>query len=117
MSVLDADGVLTDDVIGADRGWAFVPTRPVLSPAEQVWPELRRTTDGLLTLLVYTSLAELVNGCGEHQSWVLVPTDWFERIRLDCRFDTVAVNAVLPADLRHEAEELSWPGKQENCDD
>ena len=32
MSVLDSDGVLADDVIGADRGWMFVPSRPVLGP-------------------------------------------------------------------------------------
>lgn len=115
MAVLDADGVLADDVIGADRGWAFVPSRPVLGPAEQVRPELRRTDDGRLALLAYTSLAELVAGCGRHQSWVLVPADWFERIRVECGVDLIAINTALPAAARQEEE--SWPGKPEGWDD
>ena len=115
MSVLDSDGVLADDVIGADRGWMFVPSRPVLGPSEHVHPELRRTEDGRLALLAYTSLAALVAGCGRHQSWVLVPADWFERMRIECRFDTIAINATLPAQWRHEEE--SWPGKPEAWDE
>jgi hypothetical protein len=118
MAVLDADGVLTDDVIGADRGWAFLPTRPTLTPTDQVWPELRRADDGQLLLLTYTSLHELVAGCGQHQPWVLVPVDWLARIRSECRFDAVAVNAALPASARHQQEEeRSWPGKPEEWDD
>jgi hypothetical protein len=115
MSVLDADGVLADEVIGAERGWVFVPARRLLGPSDQVRPELRRLADGRLALLAYTSLAELVAGCGRHQSWVLVPADWFEQIRVECPFDTILLNADVPGQWRVEPE--TWPGRPEAWDE
>jgi hypothetical protein len=91
---------------------AFVPTRPVLGPSEQVWPELRRTGDGRLVLVAYTSLAALVSCCGRDQPWVLVPVDWFERMRAECRFEAVCLNVVLPIESSED-----WPGKPEEWDD
>lgn len=115
MSVLDADGVLADDVIGAERGWVFVPCRRLLGPGDQVRPELRRLADGRLALLAYTSLADLVAGCGRHQSWVLVPADWFAGMRDECHFDTIVLNADVPEQWRQEAE--TWPGRPEAWDE
>jgi hypothetical protein len=115
MSVLDADGVLADEVIGAEQGWVFVPCRRLLGPGDPVRPELRRLADGRLALLAYTSLTELVAGCGRHQSWVLVPADWFEQIRAECHFDTIVLNADVPQRWRQEAE--TWPGRPEDWDE
>lgn len=118
MSVLDPDGVLTGEVIDVDRGFAFVPTRQILGHGEQIRPELRRTADGQLALPAYTSLDRLLAGCGEGQSWVLVPTDWFERMRAECGFDVIALNVALPAHWRQQkADEASWPGKPEAWDE
>jgi hypothetical protein len=98
-----------------NSGWACLPAGPLLGPADPVRPELRRTADGRRVLLAYSSLAELVGGCGAHQPWVLVPAGWLERIAAECRTDAVAVNAVLPPHWRHEEE--SWPGKPEEWND
>ncbi len=96
--------------------WAFVPTRPILGPHEQVHPELRRTDDGRLALLAYTSLERLVEGCGADQPWVRVPVEEFERIHAECRFDTIALNVALPTECRHR-EDRDWPGKPEDWDE
>lgn len=99
-----------------DQVLVYVPTRSVLGPDEEVWPELRRAQDGRLALLAYTSLARLVDGCGADQPWVRVPTDWFERIQAECRYDTIALNVALPDDCRHR-DDRDWPGKPEEWDD
>lgn len=117
IGLVDEHGVLTDDVIGQGRPWAFVPTRPVLGPSDRVWPQLRRTTDGRLALLTYTSLAALLAGCGRDQPWVLVPVDWFDRCQAECRFDLVAVNVAVPVEDRRQQEEDDWPGKPEAWDE
>jgi hypothetical protein len=118
MSVLDSDGVLTDEVIDTDRGFAFVPTRQILGQDEQIRPELRRTADGRLALPAYTSLDRLLACCGDHQSWVLVPTDWFERIREECGVEVIALNVALPVEWRQrKTEETSWPGRPEAWDE
>ncbi|HEX3783238.1 MAG TPA: SAV_915 family protein [Pseudonocardiaceae bacterium] len=116
MSVVDEHGSLTEDAIDAGRPWAFVPTRSILGPDEQVCPELRRTGDGQLALLAYTSLERLVDSCGPDQPWVLVPVDWFDRIHAECRFDTIALNLALPAECR-QREYRDWPGKPEDWND
>jgi hypothetical protein len=46
---------------------------------------------------------------------VLVPIDWFEQIRAETRYDVIALNAAVPAEVRQEEE--SWPGKPEDWDD
>lgn len=113
-AVLDRDGRLTDEAL-AERGWVFVPTAPPLGPGDPVRPELRRTGDERLALPAYTSLAELVSGCGPHQPWVLVPADWLERMGEECRCDVIVLNAVLCAEWRHQ--ERTWPGRAEVWDE
>jgi hypothetical protein len=98
--------------------WVLVPSLPVRAGADRFWPELRRLTDGRMSLLVYTSLAELVAACGRYQPWVAVPATWLERLRQDCRFDVVAMNLDIPEPLRHKANtEDDWPGKPEAWDE
>jgi hypothetical protein len=94
----------------------YVPTRSILGSDDRICPELRRTQDGRLALLAYTSLTQLVDGCGADQPWVRVPVDWFEQIQAECRYDTIALNVALPAESRHR-DEGDWPGKPEEWDD
>jgi SseB protein N-terminal domain len=97
--------------------WVFVPSRPVAPNADRAWPELRRLTDGRLALLAYTSLRELVAACGQHQPWIAVPAKWLVRMQHECRFETVALNMDIPAELRHQSANVDeWPGKPEDWD-
>jgi hypothetical protein len=96
--------------------WLFVPARKVAAGSDRAWPELRTLTDGRLALLAYTSVAELVRACGPHQPWFGVPAAWLPRMGQVCRFETVALNAEIPPDLRLAEAVDDFPGKPEEWD-
>ncbi len=110
-----ADELANQECADADA-WLFVPARKVQANSDRAWPELRKLTDGRLALLAYTSIAELIAACGRYQPWIGVPATWLDRMREACHFDTVALNAEIPPDLRHTTAVDDFPGKPEEWD-
>ena len=55
--------------------WVYVPSSPVSPGDREAVLELRRTGDGRLALLAYSSLAMLLRCRGPHQPWVAVELD------------------------------------------
>jgi hypothetical protein len=82
-----------------DQIWA-AGRSPGVSPGGPQF-ELRETTGGTLALLAYSSLANLIKGCGTGQSWVKVPTTELPRLRRVVGFDVIALDPSLPVELRH----------------
>ena len=107
---------LADQECADATSWLFVPARKVAAGSDRAWPELRTLNDGRLALLAYTSVAELVRACGPHQPWFGVPASWLSRLREACRFETVALNAEIPPELRLAEAVDDFPGKPEEWD-
>lgn len=63
---------MTDDHL------AYVPSQRLRPEDVEATLELRRTVDGALAVLAFSSLDLLVAGCGASQPWVAVPMDRVE---------------------------------------
>jgi hypothetical protein len=88
-----------------DQIWAAGRSPGVSSGGPQF--ELRETIDGTIALLAYSSLANLIKGCGTGQSWVEVPTSELPRLRRIVGFDVIALDLSLPIELRHRELDAS----------
>jgi hypothetical protein len=80
----------------------YIPSRPLRAGDAEAILELRRTEEGQLAVLAYSSLALLVAGCGEEQPWVAVPRD---RVTELCRLtgaDAVLWDVGLEPAQRHD---------------
>lgn len=64
--------------------------------------EFRRTEDGQLVVLAYTSVRALVEACGEKQPWVALPSAHLEQVVADSGADSVLWNAALPEEQRRD---------------
>ena len=62
--------------------------------------ELRDTTDGSRALLAFTSLDQLVAGCGDGQLWIAVPGTNVPDIKTRSGSDVVLWDAALPLEDR-----------------
>jgi hypothetical protein len=83
----------------------YVPAERVSPGDQQVRLELRNTTSGELALLIYTSLARLVEGCGDRQPWISVPKSEVRTIAEQVGADVVLEDAALPDTERRTGEE------------
>ncbi|MQA86712.1 MAG: hypothetical protein GEV03_19285 [Streptosporangiales bacterium] len=70
--------------------------------------ELRNIDDGRVAMLAFSSLEQLVEGCGEEQPWVAVPMDRVDELQRLSGADLVLWNVPLSPELRHST------GKEEN---
>lgn len=84
----------------------YVPVDPEGQGDGRATFELRRLRDGRTALLAYTALDRLLDGCGEHQPWVLVPAGAVAAQQRDLGYDVALLDAELPAELRHGPEVL-----------
>lgn len=81
--------------MSGDRQSYVAPQRLRPEDVEAVL-ELRRTVDGGLGLLAYTSLDLLVAGCGPAQPWVAVPVERVSEVAGLSGADTVVWDAGPP---------------------
>ncbi|MEU6643791.1 SAV_915 family protein [Saccharomonospora sp. NPDC046836] len=63
--------------------------------------ELRRTEDGRLALLAFSAIDRLVEGCGEHQPWMMVRTEHLQELHQARPYDVILLDGVIPGELRH----------------
>lgn len=78
---------------------AYLPTDRA-STDDDVELELRDTTDGNRALLAFTSLDQLVAGCGDGQPWVAVPGQHVNDIKARSGSDVVLWDTALPLEDR-----------------
>ncbi|MQA86715.1 MAG: hypothetical protein GEV03_19300 [Streptosporangiales bacterium] len=82
---------------------AYIPSRRVRRGDAEAMLELRNTEDGRVAMLAFSSLEQLVDGCGEAQPWVAVPIDRIEEMQRLSGADLVLWNVELSSELRHPA--------------
>lgn len=87
---------------------AFVPSRRVRRGDAEATLELRRTEDGQLAMLAYSSLELLVDGCGEGQPWVAVPRERVAGLLSLSEADVVLWDVALSPELRHPTDEETY---------
>ncbi len=91
---MDDDVLMGDDV-------AYVPSMRLRPDDVEATLELRRTVDGALGVLVYSSLESLVAGCGPAQPWVAVPTGRVADLIGLAGADVVVWDAEISSAARH----------------
>lgn len=80
----------------------YLPSQRVAEGDDEVQLELRRLVDGRLAVVAYTTRERLIQGCGESQPWVLLPTRVLEEYRERLGIEAVVLDAELPPELRPE---------------
>lgn len=65
--------------------------------------EIRLLADGRTTILAYTALDRLIEGCGKSQPWVAIRTDELNGLRANLPFDVVSMDVDVPPELRRLA--------------
>ncbi|MEV6232886.1 SAV_915 family protein [Saccharopolyspora shandongensis] len=78
----------------------YLSTERVNKDDKDVTLELRDTADGHRALLAFTSLKQLVAGCGDGQPWVAVQGGQVEEIKSRSGADVVLWDAALPPEER-----------------
>lgn len=91
-----------------DGGLLYLPSRPFSHGDFDAVLELQADARGRLQLLVYTSRAELEEGCGPHQAWVAVPASALAEIAEWVGAYQVLFNPVLTEETRHTAPVVNW---------
>lgn len=84
----------------------FVPARPG-GPRGPLL-EARDLSDGRVGLPVYSSLGRVIRFCGGGQPWILVNVDRLPALRRVGGFHVVVLDAEVPPDARHSADEARW---------
>ncbi|MGW3470204.1 SAV_915 family protein [Saccharopolyspora sp. NPDC000995] len=78
----------------------YLPAERVNKGDKDVTLELRDTADGHRALLAFTSMKQLVDGCGDGQPWVAVQGEQVEDIKSRSGADVVVWDAALPPEER-----------------
>ncbi|MFC4004169.1 SAV_915 family protein [Prauserella oleivorans] len=82
----------------------YLPTGPHAGPdTAETHVQLRRTRDGRLALLAFSAVDRLVEGCGEHQPWMLVRTEHLPKLHESQPYDVILLDGAIPEELRQAA--------------
>ena len=77
----------------------YVPVESV-PEGEEVDIVFRRTREGETALVLYTALDRLVDCCGPHQPWVLLPTEKLVDVAQVQPFDLIFLDLEMPEEER-----------------
>lgn len=91
----------------ADEGVLYVPSRPVRPGQHGVTLELQPYR-GKPTLLAYSSLDALREGCGRFQSCVSIAAERLDAVAWHVGAQRVLFNPILTEDARHTGPVLDW---------
>ena len=81
----------------------YVPCAEAVADPAQARIEYRTTLDGRVAVLAYTALDRLVQGCGDAQPWVLLPTARFSDMARVHPYDVVLVDIEMPEELKRRS--------------
>lgn len=79
----------------------FLPTAKTPKNFGSAEIELRKTTDGKMALVAFSSVQRLVECCGPHQPWALVKSEHLGRVYQTQPYDMILLDSDLPKELRH----------------
>ncbi|WP_345358301.1 SAV_915 family protein [Saccharopolyspora cebuensis] len=79
---------------------AYVPSKKFTRGDREAVLELRATEDGQIAVLAYSSLALLVEACGERQPWVSLRWAALQELQRRGDADVILWNVEIPKDLR-----------------
>jgi hypothetical protein len=105
MRVPDANVMGPGGVIGGSGEPAYIASRRLRSPHDEVVLELRESDAGVLSVLAFTSLEALVQCCGNAQPWVAVPMELIDQLVRRSGAEGVLWDAALAPEQQHGAEE------------
>lgn len=77
----------------------YVPCAAV-PDGDEVQVVFRRTLDGRLALVIYTALDRLVDCCGPHQPWILLPTEKLAEVKKVQHYDVIYLDLEMPDEER-----------------
>ncbi|MGH3623061.1 MAG: SAV_915 family protein [Sciscionella sp.] len=80
----------------------YVPCESHRSGDEELSIDSRRMRDGRLALFAYTALDRLVNCCGPHQPWVLMPTAHLDEVDRHHPHDVILLDVEIPEEHRRQ---------------
>lgn len=81
----------------------YLPCAEEVTDPADARPELRRTRDGRLALLVYSALDRLRTCCGPEQPWVVVLTAGLQQVHEQDPFDLLLMDIPIPVEHRSGA--------------
>lgn len=87
----------------------YLPVARATGVDEPLEIEMRTTTDGRLALLAYSAFDRLLDCCGPHQPYALVPTANLDRLKAEQPYDVVYFDMTIPDELRHTETEPADP--------
>ncbi|MHA6802802.1 SAV_915 family protein [Salinifilum ghardaiensis] len=99
----NGEGVVAPAVLGEQRVPVYVPSQPMAAEDHEAQLELRRTSEGALALVTYTSLERLVEGCGNQQAWISVPESELRQLAEQVDAQVILQDVPLP-DEQHQDE-------------
>lgn len=101
-----ADGETVAPAVLGDQGAEVFVLCSRASPYDQeVQLELRHTTENALALMTYTSLERLVEGCGDQQPWISVPSAEVQQLAEQVAAQVILQDVPLPDDQRQDNPE------------
>ncbi|MBQ6643973.1 MAG: hypothetical protein IJH84_23470 [Saccharopolyspora sp.] len=92
-------------VLGDEGAELFIPCARAAPHDQQVQLELRHTTENALALVTYTSLERLVEGCGDQQPWISVPSAEVQQLAEQVAAQVILQDVPLPDDQRQDSPE------------
>jgi hypothetical protein len=90
---------------GEDPPFFVLCQQTSLRDAEHIL-ELRRDPQGRLSVVVFSSLDLLVEGCGEFQPWVAIPASRLETVVEEVGAEVILLDVLLGSEQRHTEDEL-----------
>jgi hypothetical protein len=98
-------GVVAPAVLRGEQVSVFVPSRPMTAEDHEAVLELRKTSEGALALVTYTSLERLVEGCGSQQAWISVPESELQHLAKQVDAQVILQDVPLPDEQRQDEAE------------
>lgn len=109
-----APAVLGAEYAGYDSDEAlqavYIPTQLVGPQDQEARVELREDGEGQLAMLAYSSLEDLVRGCGKAQPWISVPVSRVSHVQREAGAQIVYWDVELPEEIRYRSDEESNDG-------
>ena len=96
------------------EGEVGAPAQPVIPPivyvpvaqvpdGEEVQIVFRQMLDGRVALVLYTALDRLVDCCGPHQPWIVMPTEKLPEVEKVLPYDALFFDLEMPQEQREQA--------------
>lgn len=79
----------------------FLPTAKKPKDFTKAEIELRKTADGRMALVAFSTVQRLVECCGPHQPWALVKSEHLGHVYKEQPYDLIVLDSDLPEELRH----------------